>query len=174
MEITQRRRIYDGVKIRLEELDMVAPDGRLVKRELVVHPGAVVVLPILDDGRVVLIRNERFAVNENLIELPAGTLEPGEDPALCAARELIEETGYEAAKLRKLSQFWTMPGVCNELMHAFVATGLRHVGQALEATEQITVELVTMDDALAMVRRGEIHDAKTIATLLHHRLFCAD
>lgn len=167
-------RIFTGVKFAVDLVHVQTRGGRSVQRELVVHPGAVVILGILDDGRMVLIRNRRFAVGQTLLELPAGTLEPGEDPAVCAGRELIEETGYEASRIQPLCRFFTSPGICTEEMHAFVATGLRHVGQALEETEQIIVVPTPPEEVLAMIHRNEIRDGKTIATVLHHHLFHAN
>jgi ADP-ribose pyrophosphatase len=169
-----RHRIYEGRKIDLDVVETVMPDGRVVRREIVEHPGAVVILPLLENGRVVMIRNQRYAIGRELLELPAGTLERGEDPRECAFRELIEETGYEAATMEPLTQFWTMPGVCTERMHAFVARGLRHVGQRLEETEQITVELMPMERVVSLIGGGGIDDGKSIVTILHFRRFCAD
>lgn len=165
-----REKIFQGVKFGVERRHVPARDGATVMREVVVHPGAVVVLPILDDGRIVMIRNRRFAVEETLWELCAGTLEPGEDPAVTAARELIEETGYEASHIEPLTMFYTSPGICDERMYAFLATGLTEVGQQLEATEQIEVKLLTPDDVMDLVRSGEVRDAKTLATLLYHEM----
>ncbi|MHC4995999.1 MAG: NUDIX hydrolase [Planctomycetota bacterium] len=168
--IESRQTVFTGVKFTVEALKMRLPDGRRVDRELVVHPGAVVILGLLDDGRVVMIRNTRFAVGQTLWELPAGTLEPGEDPSLCAGRELIEETGYEATSIEKLCEFYATPGICTELMHAYVATGLRFVGQDLEETEQIEVCPVKMSELERMIEAGEVRDAKTLATVLRYRL----
>lgn len=145
-----------------------------MRREVVVPADAVVVLPITDEGDVVLIRNERFAVGRTLWETCAGTIEPGEPPEVCAARELIEETGYEAAMLTHLTSFYPTPGFCTEFMHGYLATGLRHVGQKLDETEQITPQVVPMKEALAMVRDGRILDAKTITMLLFHHAFAAE
>jgi ADP-ribose pyrophosphatase len=140
-------------------------------REIVVHPGAVVILPLLDDKTVALIRNERVAVGQTLWELPAGTLEPGEPPLKCAKRELIEETGYKAARVRRLTTFFTSPGICTEVMHAFVARGLTEVGQDLDDGEAITVEAVELARAYEMIESGTLRDGKSIATLLFHRAF---
>jgi len=167
------KRVFTGAKFAVDRVHLTGRDGRTVERELVVHPGAVIVLPVLDDGRVVMIRNQRFAVGERLWELPAGTLEPNEPAADCAGRELIEETGYRADRIEPLTRFYTSPGFTNEEMHAFLATGLTHVGQQLEATEQIEVEIRPMSQVLAMVREGEIADGKTIAALLHYHAFHA-
>ncbi|MDZ7778424.1 MAG: NUDIX hydrolase [Gemmatimonadota bacterium] len=165
--------VFEGVKFDVERRRVPTRDGGSAVRELVVHPGAVVVLPLLEDGRIVMIRNHRFAVDETLWELCAGTLEPGEDPARTAARELVEETGYEAAHIAPLTMFYTTPGICTERMYAFVATGLEEVGQQLEATEQIEVEVVSRDDVMAMAASGEIRDGKTLATLLFWGAFRA-
>lgn len=136
-----------------------------IVREVVVHPGAVVILPILVDGRVVMIRQHRHAVDCELWELPAGTREADESPLETARRELIEEIGYQLGMLEPLAEFYTSPGIITEKMHAFVATKLSHVGQRLEETESIDVEIVTMSEARDMLVRGEIHDCKTLAVL---------
>jgi len=147
------------------------------RREVVVHPGAVAILPVLDDGRIVLIRNRRHTVHEELWEIPAGTLEMGEAPIVCAARELAEETGYRAAVLEDFGWFYTSPGVLTEKMYVFVARGLTAVGQTLEDNEQIRVEVVTAARAKEMILQNEIVDAKTIATVLKYcvsRKSCGD
>ncbi len=135
-------------------------------RKFVRHPGAVVIVPILDDGRIVLIRSFRASVNRVIYELPAGTLEADEEPALTADRELIEETGYEASLIRPLGSFLTSPGLSDELMHAFAASGLTHVGQSLEDNEDIEVEPVSADEAFAMLDDGRLSDAKSMLALL--------
>lgn len=135
-------------------------------REIVRHPGAVVVLPLLDDGRVCLIRNFRISVNQTLIELPAGTLEPGEEPIQNAERELIEETGYRAAKLQKLHAFYLSPGILDERMHLFLATGLSPGETAREVGEEIDNLVVPWEEAVQMAVDGRIQDAKSIVGLL--------
>lgn len=166
-------RIHTGLKFALDLVPIPSNSNTPIQRELVVHPGAVLILPILEDGRIVLIRNHRYSIQKSLLELPAGTLEPPEDPAACAGRELIEETGYQAARLVKLCAFYTTPGFCTEFMHAYLATGLTEVGQKLEDYEQIQTEPVTPAQALAMIRDGRIIDAKTILLILHHHTFGA-
>ncbi len=143
-------------------------DGTLHPRETVVHPGAVAVLPLLDDGRICLIRNYRIAVDEELIELPAGTINPGEDPLETARRELAEETGYQAARFERLHEFWISPGILNERMHLMLATGLQAGPAALEQGEQIQTLLVEWEEALAMVADRRIRDAKTLFGLLYY------
>jgi len=156
----------------VRRLEYNVPGQGLVRRELVVHPGAVTILPLLDPQTVVMIRNYRFAVGAELLELPAGTLEPPEPPVECAARELEEETGYKAAHFERLCEFYTTPGFTDERMHVFVATGLTPAKQRLEATEQIRVEIVPLRDALEATTDGRIVDAKTIASLqIYHYRF---
>jgi len=141
------------------------PDGARVERDVVVHPGAVVILPVLADGRVVMIRNYRFSIEKRLLELPAGTREPGESPIETAGRELEEETGYRAARIEPLIEFYTSPGVMTERMFAFTATELSEVGQRLTDTERIDVEVLDPARVRERLLSGAIEDGKTIATL---------
>jgi ADP-ribose pyrophosphatase len=153
-------------KFRVVRETHVSPRGLIKTREIVRHPGACAIVPVLADGRVCLIRNWRLAVGQTLVELPAGTLDPGEEPEAAAARELTEETGYRAGRLERLSAFFAAPGILDERMHLYLATELV-AGQAQrEAGEEIENWLVPWDDAIAMVFRGEIQDAKTIIGLL--------
>lgn len=138
-------------------------------KELVLHPGAAVVLPITDDGQVVMVHNTRWSINRELLELPAGTLEPLEEPEECAGRELEEETGYAAGTIRPLCRFYTSPGVMNELMHAFIATDLTEHEQRLSAGEKIRVAVLSFDQIDQAVRAGKIMDGKTLAVLLHYQ-----
>lgn len=139
--------------------------GGTEPRAVVVHPGAVVLLPLLEDERVVLIRNHRWTVDQTLLELPAGTCEPGEEPLVTAARELQEETGYAAERLTSLPGFWAAPGTSTEWMHVFCATGLTWVGQRLEADERIEPAVLSADEVVAAIDSGEIADAKSVAVL---------
>jgi len=161
-----RTLIHKGRKFDFELLEFAGSDGRLHRREVVRHPGAVVILPILDPHRIILIRNHRPSVDKALYELPAGTLEKGEAPEACAGRELIEETGYQAATVKPLGRFYTSPGLSDELMTAFAAAGLTYQGQRLEADERITVEPVPVARALEMIDKGDLVDGKSILTLL--------
>jgi ADP-ribose pyrophosphatase len=136
-----------------------------VTRDVVVHPGAVVILPVLDASRIIMIRNYRYTVEQELWELPAGTIEPGEDPYQTAKRELEEETGYRTAKMRSLMTFYTSPGVLTERMHAFIASDLTPVGQRLQGGERIIVEAVDIGVARDRLLNGEFIDGKTIAVL---------
>jgi ADP-ribose pyrophosphatase len=170
-ELDNKQVIYAGKKLRLEVHHLVNEAGKRLQREIVVHGGSVVICPILADGTVVLIRNRRWAAGKTLIELPAGTLEKGEVPINCAGRELLEETGYLAGRLRPLVTFYTSPGILSELMHAFVATELKKQKTALEEGEEIESLETSLADAIHMIRHGQIIDAKTIAVLLAYERF---
>jgi ADP-ribose pyrophosphatase len=153
-------------KFRVVRQSAISPRGTLKTREIVRHPGACVMVPLLDDGRVCLIRNWRIAAGQTLIELPAGTLDPGESPEAAAARELAEETGYRAQKLELLHTFFLSPGILDEKMHLYRATGLIAGEAAFDEGEEIETWLVPWDEAVAMVFRGEIQDAKSMVGLL--------
>jgi ADP-ribose pyrophosphatase len=155
-----RGKIFDVV---LERVTL--PNGAVKDREIVRHPGAAAMVPLLDDGRVVLIKQYRHAVGEFVWEIPAGTLEADEAPMACARRELVEETGYEAANLEKLTEILPAPGYTDEHIHIFLATGLQAVHQRLEDDEVLELQPTVLETALAMVAQGEIRDAKTIAGL---------
>ncbi len=157
--------IYKGRVAEVHKIGLRMHDGRVVPRDFIKYQGAAVILPILPDGSMVFIKNYRFTVDEHLYELPAGMLEIGEPLELCAARELIEETGYTAGKIEELGVFYTGPGTTNEHMHSFLATDLKNGRQALEVYEEITVEILSESDVRKMILDGTIHDGKTIATL---------
>lgn len=140
-------------------------DGKTLLREFVVHPGAVVIVPRLDDGRFVMIRNMRRPVDEELLELAAGTCEPSEKPIETAARELEEETGYQAGRIEPFIEFFTSPGFCTERMHSFIATDLKATRQNLQGGERIRVEIIDADRLRKAVFDGSIRDGKTLAVL---------
>lgn len=163
--------LFQGARFAVRGVSLPRRTGGTMTREVVVPADAVVILPMLDDDTVVLIRNERFAVGQTLWELPAGTIEPGEATALCAGRELLEETGYEASEISRLIEFYPTPGFCTELLTAFLARELVFRGQDLDETERITTEAVPLNESIQMVRDNRIRDAKTIATLLYYQTF---
>jgi ADP-ribose pyrophosphatase len=156
---------YTGRVVEVHRVGVAMPDGAILARDLVRCRPAVTILPILDDGSMVLIRNRRYAVNENLLELPAGGVEVEEDPISAARRELLEETGFRAGHLECLGSFYTAPGALDEKIHAFLATRVVCGAAEPEPYEQITVETYRPERLRQMVASGEIHDAKTIATL---------
>ena len=161
-----REVVHRGRKIQVVLDTTVLPDGTTIRRDMILHPGAVVVLPLVDDGHVCLLRNHRFIIDQTLWELPAGTLEPGEAPDRAAVRELAEETGYAAGRWRKLAELYPSPGCLSELMHLYVAQDLTPGAARPEADEQLEAHVVPWDRAVAWALDGTIRDAKTIAGLL--------
>lgn len=157
--------IYKGRVAQVHRVGVRTPGGEVLQRDWIHYGGAAVILPLLSDGRIILIRNVRFAVNETLWELPAGMLDGDEAPQVGARRELEEETGYTAGRLEKLGAFYSAPGSSDEMLHAFVARDLVGGPQKLEKYEEITVEALPDDTVRQMVLDGTIHDAKTISTL---------
>ena len=158
--------VYVGRRIRVEVDTLHTPDGKTIRRDAIRHPGAVVILPILDAERVVLLKNFRFVIGDTLWEVPAGTLEPNEPLEACARRELLEETGYTAAKWRGLGYVYASPGVLDEKLHLFVAEELTAGAARPEPDEQLEPVVVNLADAIRMCLDGTIRDAKTITSLL--------
>lgn len=162
-------RRYSGRVIDLIVDEVEYPSGNRAIREVVHCSGGAVVVPILDDGRVILVRQHRYPFRDYIVELPAGKRDGDEDPLVCAKRELEEETGYGATSFEKLASIQTTPGFCDEVLHIFLARGLRRTdaGQRLEEAEQgLTLLIMPLADAVARVERGEITDSKTICGLL--------
>ena len=161
-----REIIHRGRKIQVAVDTSVGSDGQTIRRDVILHPGAVVILPIVDADHVCLLRNYRFAINETLWEAPAGTLEPDEALEKAAARELLEETGYTAGKWRSLGFLYASPGVLDEKLHLFVARDLTPGQARPEADEQLEPKVVAWSEALRMSLDGTIKDAKTITAIL--------
>jgi ADP-ribose pyrophosphatase len=160
------RLLHEGRNFDFLVDQVVLPNGHVTQRDIVRHPGAVAIVPLLDDGRVALIRQYRYATGKILLEIPAGTLETGEPPQECAARELREETGYEAEELESLLNCYMVPGYSDEVLHFFVAKGLTAVGDDPELDEDITLETYSLDDVRKMIAENVIEDAKTIVGIL--------
>ncbi len=160
------RHIYRGrvLNLRVDELDVEG--GRRVRREVIEHPGAVTIVAFDDQERLLLVRQYRHPVGGNLLELPAGTLDPGDDPESCAFRELQEETGYRPGRLERLGGFYLAPGYCTEYQNIFLASDLTESRLAPDEDEQIEVVPLPLEETLRMVEAGEIEDAKTVAALL--------
>ena len=141
------------------------PDGRTTKFDIVEHHGSVVILPIDQDGKLLLVRQYRHAAADDLLELPAGTLDPGERPAICAQREIREEIGMAAGKLEYLGEFYLAPGYSTEFMTVFLATELQTAPLEPDMDEFLQVEAIPLADALAMAEAGQMPDAKSLAAL---------
>ncbi len=152
-----------SIEVTTEIVDL--PNGRRVEFDLVRHPGAAAVVPFMEDGRVLLIRQFRFATGGEILEIPAGKLDPGEAPEACAARELEEETGYRAGRLERLGSIWTTPGFCDEIIHLYAAFDLEPADQRLEPDEIIELVPTPLADALDSLS-GPLVDGKTATALL--------
>lgn len=157
--------VYKG-KIFDIRVDEIREGDVEYEREIVVHKGSAVIVPVFEDGTVALVRQYRHAAGAFLLEVPAGSLEAGEDPLSGAIRELQEEIGVTAGKIEKLTEFYVSPGFLTEKMHVFLATDLMEVGQNLESDELIDLERIALKQAIEMIRSNEIVDAKSIVGLL--------
>jgi ADP-ribose pyrophosphatase len=165
------RRIHTGKIISLDSDTVRFPDGSVGEMDMIRHPGASAIVPFLSDAtgtdpQLLLIRQYRYAAGQYLYEIPAGRLDPGEEPRDCARRELREETGCSARQIDFLFTMYTTPGFTDERIHLFVATGLERGETAHEADEFLTIETVTLSQALRLIQQGEIKDAKTALGIL--------
>ncbi len=158
--------LLETTRFQIVKQTVTRPDGQTASVSYVVHPGSVAILPFVDDDHLCLIRSRRLTVGQTLIEVPAGTREPGEPPLETARRELEEETGYRAAEWEELVQFYASPGILSERMHIYVARRLTPGEHRREANEEIENLVLSWDEALAMLGRGEIVDGKTMIAVL--------
>jgi ADP-ribose pyrophosphatase len=142
------------------------PDGRETKFDIIEHGGSVVIVPLDAEGNLLFVRQYRHAAGGDLLELPAGTLDEDEEPEACAAREIREETGFAAGKLKKLGEFYLAPGYSTEFMVVFLATELAHAPLEADADEFLSLERIPINEAFEMAERGEMPDAKSLAALL--------
>lgn len=162
---TSSSRVYDGRILNLRVDQLMLGNGKTAKREIIEHRGAAAIVPVIQGRDVVLVRQYRYAVATDLLEVPAGTMEQGETPEECAVRELEEETGYRCKEIEKILEFFPVPGYSTERIHVYIAKGLSKSKMHTEDDEQISVEILPMENALEKVRSGEIHDAKSICAL---------
>lgn len=163
--------IYEGriINVRVEDVEL--PNGKKSKRELIDHPGAVAVIAITPDNKILAVRQYRKALKKAIVEIPAGKLEPGEKPEVTAIRELEEETGYTCESLDKIISFYTSPGFANELVHLYVAKGLEKKGeQAADEDEFLDVLHLSLEEMEEMLETEEIHDAKTAYALMYLKM----
>jgi 8-oxo-dGTP pyrophosphatase MutT (NUDIX family) len=160
--------VFEGKLVSVRVDTVRQPSGREATREVVEHPGAVAILPVTDDGRFILVRQFRYAIGRELLEVPAGTREPDESAEACAIRELREEIGMEAETIEELARFFVSPGWCSEELIVYRATGLREVGVDPEQDEDLDIVTVSPDDVFDLMQRGEIGDAKTMTAILRH------
>lgn len=166
--LVESKTVFEGRKIAVRVDQLRDEAGKLYHREVVVHGGAVVILPITDDGKIILVRQWRRPAGKVLLELPAGTVEKGEPAIETADRELQEEIGYKAGKLTPLGGFFSAPGFCTEYLYLFLAENLQESRLDPDAQEVIEVYHYTLDQALDLIEKGEIEDAKTVAGLCRY------
>ena len=160
------REIYRGRTFNVDVDQVRLPNGKEVELELVHHRGAAAVVPVLDDGTVLLVRQYRYATGGWLLEIPAGKLDNGESPETCAGREAEEEVGYRPSRLEPLGWIWSTPGFADEKIWLFLATGLELTQQGLEEDEVLQIERMPFQQAVEKAASGEIHDAKSAVALL--------
>lgn len=165
------KEIFKGKIINLRVDTVKLPNGKEATREVVEHPGAVAVVALNEKNELVMIHQFRAPINEVIIEIPAGKLEKGEDPLVCAKRELEEETGYQAASWKQMFTFYTTPGFSDEKMYLYMAKDLKSLEQSLDEDEFVELVYIPVKDALDMARNGKIKDAKTILGIEAASLF---
>jgi ADP-ribose pyrophosphatase len=158
--------IYQGNIIKVESLNVLLPNGKEATRDMVSHPGASVVVPISENGELYMVRQYRKPIEKESLELPAGKLDAGEDPEVCAKRELKEETGLTAKNMKHIISIHSTPGFCNEVLHMYVAQGLEQGDACADEDEFISTERTPVNDLIDKVLKHEITDAKTIIGVL--------
>ena len=158
--------LHKGRHFNFKTDEIQLPSGKTTTRDIVDHPGAVAIVPILDDGRLLLVKQYRYTTGKELLEIPAGTLEKGEAPDTCARRELKEETGYTAGSMKKILAMYMAPGYSNEVIHLYFATALKAGESHAEEDEDISLETYSLDELLDGIEKNTIEDAKTIAGVL--------
>ena len=175
MDLTEKkissRQVFDGVVVKLFVDEVELPDGKKSVREVVRHPGAVCVIPVTDKGEVIMVRQYRYAFGQPLLEVPAGKLEPGEDPLEAAMRELEEETGTVAKSIEHIGELYTTVAIIDEKIQMYLATGLTYKNAHPDDGEFLEVEKIPLDTLVSMVMNGEIKDSKTqISILKAHKI----
>ena len=164
------RQVYNGIRVNIFKEQILMPSGKIAEWELIKHPGAAAVIPVDEDGRIIMARQYRNASDNYTLEIPAGCLDsPDEEPIHCARRELEEETGYSSRNLEYLFNFYSAIGICDEVIHIFVAKDLIKSQQNLDEDEYVTLERYTINELIEMIFRGEILDNKTISSLLMYK-----
>jgi len=160
--------VYRGKKFNVLKFLTTLPNGRKAIGEIVDYPGAAAILPLLPNNMILLLHQYRVPIGKWIIEIPAGTLKPGENPLECAQRELEEETGFKAKTWVKMLEIYTSPGYSNEVLHIFLAKNLEKGVKKTETTEVLENTYLTLDEAIALIKRGVIKDAKTIIAILYY------
>ena len=173
-EIIRSEKIYQGrvFGVRCDQVSL--PNGKSVELDIVEHPGAVTLVPVDDQGNLWFVRQYRHASQVELLELPAGSLEPGEPPEACALREVREEIGMAASHIKKIGEFYMAPGYSTEYVHVYLVTGLHPAPLPADDDEFLSVETISIKQVSAMVEAGQIHDCKTLACIYLARPFLTE
>lgn len=162
--------IFKGRVVELNVLDVELPNGEMSKREVINHPGAVAVIAMTKEGKLLLVRQFRKPLEQSIVEIPAGKLEKDEDPLECAKRELEEETGYKSLDLTYVTSFYTSPGFANEIIHIYFTDKLEKGCASLDDDEFVLVEEITLDEAIQLQKEKQIYDAKTVFAIQYLQL----
>ncbi len=170
-EVISSEEIYRGKAVSLKREEVLLPSGKKIYRECVVHRGASAIIPIKENGKIIFVKQYRHPVGEVILEIPAGTLKSGEDPEVCAARELEEETGYRPGRLAHLLTIYPSPGYSSERLYIYLAEDLERGSQNLGLDEDISVVELSLDEALKAIKDHRIRDGKTIAAILYYEIF---
>jgi ADP-ribose pyrophosphatase len=165
--VRQRSEVYRGRIVNLTVDHITTGNGIDTLREVIHHPGGAAVVPVLENGDVLLVRQFRYPMGESLLELPAGKIDHQEPPEQTALRELAEEVGFQAGKLEKIAEFYSTPGFCDELLHVYLATGLVPVGTRHDEDEEIEILRFSREELKVLLRTGQIRDGKTILGIQH-------
>ena len=165
-EILKKETLFEGRIFSVQRQHLRLPDGREIASEIVSHPGAITLVPVDDQGNILFVRQYRYGAGKSLLELPAGMLEPDEDPLVCAAREVREETGKAADTLQKLGEFYMAPGYSSEYMYVYLATGLHDSPLDADEDEFLQIESIPAAEVFRMVDQGTLQDGKSLAALL--------
>ena len=158
--------VFSGIIVDVRSDIAELQTGKHVSREVVVHPGGVGIVPLTDDGKIILVRQYRYPMGQELLEIPAGKLDKNEDPLECAKRELSEETGCTASELVSLGAIYPSPGFCTEVLHLYLALGLKQGKMHLDEDEHLSVETICIDELMKKVMNNELSDAKTVIGIL--------
>lgn len=169
MKVVESELLYSG-KLKAVRDTVEYPDGRRHRHETIEHPGAIVVLPVTEAGTILFVEQYRHSIRQSILELPAGTLEAGEDPAVCAERELMEEIGKAPGALLPLGTLYPAPGFCNEIQHLFCAKNLRDQKAPADEDEFITVVELSLSEVETAIRNGHLSDAKSLALILRAKM----